>query len=41
MWNLKYVINERVYKTETDTPMENTLVVTGTREWDGKAVWGQ
>ena len=28
MWNLKYDTNEIIYKTETNTDIENTLVVT-------------
>ena len=28
MWNLKYDINELVYKTETDSDMANKLMVT-------------
>ena len=27
MWNLKYDTNELIYKTETDTNIENRLVV--------------
>ena len=27
MWNLKYDTNEPIYKTETDTDIENRLVV--------------
>ena len=27
MWNLKYDTNEHIYETETDSDIENTLVV--------------
>ena len=43
MWNLKYGTNEPIYKTETDTDMENRLVVAKGewgRERDGLGVWG-
>ena len=36
MWNLKYVINEPIYKTETLTDTENRLMVAkGEGEWEG------
>ena len=43
MWNLKYDRNEIIYKTETNTDIENTLVVTKWEwEWrrEGLGVWG-
>ena len=43
MWNLKYDTNEIIYKTETNTDIENTLVVTKWEgEWrrEGLGVWG-
>ena len=33
MWSLKYDTNEITYKTETNTELENTLVVT---KWEGE-----
>ena len=43
MWNLKYDTNEIIYKTETNTDIENTLVVTEWEwEWrrEGLGGWG-
>jgi len=43
MWSLKYDTNEITYKTETNTELENTLVVTKWEgEWrrEGLWVWG-
>ena len=42
MWNLIYGTNEPTYRTETDSDMENRLVVAKGkgREWDGLGVWG-
>ena len=42
MWNLKYNTNESIYKTETDSDIENKLLVTkGERDrgWDKLGVW--
>ena len=42
MWNLKYNTNEPIYKTETDSDIENRpMVVSGERRWerDGLGVW--
>ena len=42
MWNLKYGINEPIYKTETDTDIEIRPVVAkgeGGRERDGLGIW--
>ena len=42
MWNLKYDTNVLIYKTETDSDIENRLVVAkGKRKWgrDGLGVW--
>ena len=33
MWNLKYGTNEPIYKTETDTDIENRLM-------DARGEWG-
>ena len=43
IWNLKRGTNEPIYTTETDSDMENRLVVAKGevgREWDGWGVWG-
>ena len=42
MWNLKYSINEPIYKVETDhCHGEETCGCWGQRrEWDGWGVWG-
>ena len=42
MWNLKYVTNELIYETETDSDTENRLVVAKEEgeKWDGLEVWG-
>ena len=44
MWNLKYVTNEPIYKSETETTdIENRLVVArleGGRKRDELGVWG-
>ena len=41
MWNVKYDPNEVIYKTETDSDIENKLMVTkGERGGEGKlGVW--
>ena len=36
MWNLKYDINEPIYKIETDSDIENTLVVAKGEEKGGR-----
>jgi len=35
MWSLKYSRNELVYKTESDSQTENTLVLAKGREGEG------
>ena len=43
MWNLKYDTNELIYKTETDSGIENRFVVARAEGWwgrDGLGVWG-
>ena len=42
IWNLKYGTNEPIYRTETDSDMENRLVVAKGRgrERDGLGTWG-
>ena len=36
MWNLKYSTNEPIYKTETDSDMDNRFVVSkGVEEGEG------
>ena len=43
MWNLKYGINEPVYKTETDHGHGEQSCGChgdGRKEWDGWGVWG-
>ena len=43
MWNLKYGINEPIYKTNRHTVIENSLMVAKGergRERDGVGVWG-
>ena len=35
MWNLKYGTNEHIYRTETNSQIENTLGLLGVRGWDG------
>ena len=38
-WNLKYDTNELIYETETDSVIENKLMVTkGERGWGREAV---
>ena len=42
MWNLKYNAHELIYKTETDTDIENKFRITkGERGWrrDKLGVW--
>ena len=40
MWNIKYDTNELIYKTETDSDIENRLVVAkGGVGRDGLGVW--
>ena len=41
MWNLKIDTNQSIYKTETDSDIENKLmVIKGEREWgDNLGVW--
>ena len=40
MWNLKYGINQHIYKIETDSDIENRLVIIkGERERAG--VWNE
>ena len=34
-WNLKYATNEAIYKTETDSDIENRLVVAMGEGWTG------
>ena len=43
MCNLKYGINDPIYKTETDQIRKADLWLLGggVREWDGVGVWGQ
>ena len=37
MWHLKYNTNEHIYETETDSDIENRLVVAkGKGKWGGK-----
>ena len=42
MCNLKYGINDPIYKTETDQirKADLWLLAGGLREWDGVGVWG-
>ena len=43
MWNLKCVINEPIYKTETDSQTQRTDLCCQEGEgsqWDGQGVWG-
>ena len=42
MWNLKYDTNEPIYERETDSDIENRLVVAKGRgrKRDGLGVWG-
>ena len=37
MWNLNYGTNESVYRAETDSDVENSIVVAkcGGKKWDG------
>ena len=37
--SLKYDTNELTYETETDSQIENRLVVVGAREKEGLGVW--
>ena len=39
MWHLKYDTNELIYETETDTDIENRLVVAEGWGRDGLGVW--
>ena len=39
MWNLKYDTNEPVYETETDSDIENRLVVTKGEGGRGRKDW--
>ena len=36
MWNLKYGTNERIYKTEIDSDIENRLVAAKGRRGGGR-----
>ena len=40
MWNLKYDINELIYKTETDTHREQTSGCQSSVGREGVGVWG-
>ena len=41
MWNLKYGIDEPIYKTEIDSQTWRAdLWLPSGREWDGQGVWG-
>ena len=41
MWNLEYGTDEPIYKTETDSDIENRLLPGGRgEEWDRLGVWG-
>ena len=39
-WNLKYGINETIYKTETDSQTQKTDLLPRGREWDGTGSLG-
>ena len=39
MWNLKYNTNQHIYKTKTDSQIENRLVIAKREKREGMEVW--